>query len=180
MARALWRIIPINAAQMDWRAQRDALLAVGVGAVFSARYFFKQRQLWPFRVCSQHAVPNHKQLVDGRTAHVWNSAAVQISVIVAWPTLGVAVMHTVINNSMPDAVSDRSVIPAGWLHMGSVMLVAGDDTRATCSSLPALRSRCCKTSPATTPRRLRRRGSRTPPSCSACGPLRSATRATAD
>ncbi|KAF5838833.1 hypothetical protein DUNSADRAFT_2091 [Dunaliella salina] len=52
---------------------RNALLGIGIGAVLSARYFKQKLMLRPF----------------------------QASVITAWPSLGVAVMQTVIANSSP-------------------------------------------------------------------------------
>uniref|UniRef100_A0A7S3VNW8 Uncharacterized protein n=1 Tax=Dunaliella tertiolecta TaxID=3047 RepID=A0A7S3VNW8_DUNTE len=59
---------------------RNALLGVGIGAVLSARYFKKKLMLRPF----------------------------QASVITAWPSLGVAVMQTVIANSSPVEVREPS------------------------------------------------------------------------
>mmetsp|Transcript_7485 Transcript_7485/g.18548 ORF Transcript_7485/g.18548 Transcript_7485/m.18548 type:complete len:114 (-) Transcript_7485:296-637(-) len=54
-------------------SQRDGLLALGLGAIASARHFYRKKQLRPF----------------------------QASVIVAWPAIGVAIMQTVINWSTP-------------------------------------------------------------------------------
>uniref|UniRef100_A0A7R9VV54 Uncharacterized protein n=1 Tax=Chlamydomonas euryale TaxID=1486919 RepID=A0A7R9VV54_9CHLO len=52
-------------------SKRDALAVTGVASVLSARHFYRAKQLWPFR----------------------------LSVILAWPTIGVAIMETVINNN---------------------------------------------------------------------------------
>ena len=58
-------------------SQRDFLLGVGLGSVFPARHFYKTARLWPFR----------------------------IAVITAWPCVGVAIMQTVIGNTVEQNVS---------------------------------------------------------------------------
>ena len=58
-------------------SQRNLLLGLGVGSVFAARHFYKAKQLWPFR----------------------------IAVITAWPSIGVAIMQTVIGNTHEKNVS---------------------------------------------------------------------------
>jgi len=66
-------------------SQRNVLLGLGVSSVLAARHFYRAKQLWPFR----------------------------IAVLTAWPSIGVAIMQTVIGNTNEKNVSAKCwhVIP---------------------------------------------------------------------